>query len=199
MRQLLPIDAVPDITNVQVQINTNAPGYSPIESEQRITSHPDFPHLRYVVSVYPPATQMAATAAERMHLRALRLGGFTTNPHLRFAFATTDPVIRGNVESSVAEGEALHPIKVFDQLDDAVYECPHKFDVERGADHQAFGAGGRHFCLGTALARLELKTLLEECAKRFPDMELIGEPNYVRSLFLNQQREVWVRLNAPAA
>src|SRR5687768_13331109 len=33
----LPIDAVPDITNVQVQINTEAPGYSPFEAEQRIT------------------------------------------------------------------------------------------------------------------------------------------------------------------
>ena len=35
--QHLPIDAVPDITNVQVQINTEAPGYSPLEVEQRIT------------------------------------------------------------------------------------------------------------------------------------------------------------------
>jgi len=35
--QKLPIDAVPDITNVQVQINTQAPGYSPLEVEQRIT------------------------------------------------------------------------------------------------------------------------------------------------------------------
>src|ERR1700743_1182216 len=35
--QKLPIDAVPDITNVQVQINTAAPGYSPLEAEQRIT------------------------------------------------------------------------------------------------------------------------------------------------------------------
>ncbi len=35
--QKLPIDAVPDITNVQVQINTEAPGYSPLEAEQRIT------------------------------------------------------------------------------------------------------------------------------------------------------------------
>jgi heavy metal efflux system protein len=35
--QKLPIDAVPDITNVQVQINTEAPGYSPLEVEQRIT------------------------------------------------------------------------------------------------------------------------------------------------------------------
>jgi cobalt-zinc-cadmium resistance protein CzcA len=33
----LPIDAVPDITNVQVQVNTSAPGYSPFEAEQRIT------------------------------------------------------------------------------------------------------------------------------------------------------------------
>ena len=33
----LPIDAVPDITNVQVQINTSAPGYSPLETEQRVT------------------------------------------------------------------------------------------------------------------------------------------------------------------
>ena len=35
--QSLPVDAVPDITNVQVQINTAAPGYSPLEAEQRIT------------------------------------------------------------------------------------------------------------------------------------------------------------------
>ena len=35
--QQLPIDAVPDITNVQVQINTEAAGYSPLEAEQRIT------------------------------------------------------------------------------------------------------------------------------------------------------------------
>src|SRR5690606_20834331 len=35
--QKLPIDAVPDITNIQVQINTVAPGYAPLETEQRIT------------------------------------------------------------------------------------------------------------------------------------------------------------------
>ncbi|MFG6429754.1 efflux RND transporter permease subunit [Roseateles sp. LYH14W] len=35
--QRLPIDAVPDITNVQVQINTEAPGYSPLEAEQRVS------------------------------------------------------------------------------------------------------------------------------------------------------------------
>ena len=46
--QKLPIDAVPDITNVQVQINSAAAGFSPLETEQRITfpSKPRWPACR---------------------------------------------------------------------------------------------------------------------------------------------------------
>ncbi len=52
----LPIDAVPDITNIQVQVNTMAPGYSPLESEQRITyvvenAMAGIPNLDYTRSV----------------------------------------------------------------------------------------------------------------------------------------------------
>ena len=54
--QKLPIDAVPDITNVQVQINTQAPGYSPVEAEQRITFPIEtvmagLPNLHYTRSI----------------------------------------------------------------------------------------------------------------------------------------------------
>ncbi len=54
--QRLPIDAVPDVTNVQVQINTEAPGYSPLEAEQRITypietAMAGIPHLDYTRSL----------------------------------------------------------------------------------------------------------------------------------------------------
>ena len=54
--QRLPIDAVPDITNVQVQINTEAPGYSPLEAEQRITflvetAMAGLPHLKETRSI----------------------------------------------------------------------------------------------------------------------------------------------------
>ena len=54
--QRLPIDAVPDITNVQVQINSQAPGYSPLEVEQRITFPVEtaiagLPHLEYTRSL----------------------------------------------------------------------------------------------------------------------------------------------------
>ena len=52
----LPIDAVPDITNVQVQINTSAPGFSPLEVEQRVTFPVEnalagLPHLDYTRSL----------------------------------------------------------------------------------------------------------------------------------------------------
>jgi cytochrome P450 len=76
------------------------------------------------------------------------------------------------------------------------YEDPDRFDVHRNPDHQAFGAGGRHFCLGTALARLELKILLEETLARYPSMTLDGKPTFVESAFLNQLKTLPVRLTA---
>jgi len=79
--------------------------------------------------------------------------------------------------------------------DEDVYEDPDRFDVERNPEHQAFGAGGRHFCLGTALARLELRTLFEETLKRYPNMALDGEPLHVESPFVNQLKTLPVKLN----
>ncbi len=78
--------------------------------------------------------------------------------------------------------------------DETRYEEPDRFDVERNPEHQAFGAGGRHFCLGTALARLELRILFEETLKRFPDMTLDGAPRYAESPFANQLKTLPVRL-----
>jgi cholest-4-en-3-one 26-monooxygenase len=110
--------------------------------------------------------------------------------------ATKDVELRGK---RIRKGDKVVLWYPSSNRDEAVYECPHRFDVERHPEHQAFGAGGRHFCLGTALARMEIKLLLEGVVQRFPDMELIAEPHPIRSLFLNQQREVWVRLNGSAA
>jgi cytochrome P450 len=80
--------------------------------------------------------------------------------------------------------------------DEDVYENPDRFDVTRNPEHQAFGAGGRHFCLGTALARLELKILVGETVSRFPTMEIDGEPTWVNSQFASQLKTLPVRLHA---
>src|SRR3954454_8284037 len=81
------------------------------------------------------------------------------------------------------------------------YPDADRFDVERNPEHQAFGAGGRHFCLGTALARLELRIMLEETLARYPKIELDGAPVAAEALFVNQLKSLPVRLGAtsPAA
>ena len=56
--------------------------------------------------------------------------------------------------------------------DETKFEDPERFDVERNPDHQGFGAGGRHFCLGAALARLEGRIVLEELVRRTSEWEI---------------------------
>ena len=93
----------------------------------------------------------------------------------------------------IKDGDKVVMWYVSSNRDETKYEDPHRFDVHRDPEHQAFGAGGRHFCLGAALARLELKILFEETLKRFPSMQLAGEPETVQSPFLNQLKSLPVR------
>jgi cholest-4-en-3-one 26-monooxygenase len=95
----------------------------------------------------------------------------------------------------IREGDKVVMWYVSSNRDETRYEDPDRFDVRRNPEHQAFGAGGRHFCLGTALARLELRILFEETLKRFPAMELAGPPTVVESPFLNQLKTLPVRLS----
>jgi cholest-4-en-3-one 26-monooxygenase len=96
-------------------------------------------------------------------------------------------------DKTIREGDKVLLWYVSSNRDEDVYEDPQRLDVTREPDHQAFGAGGRHFCLGAALARLEIRTLLAETLRRFPDIELAGEPAKARSLFLNQLKTLPVR------
>ncbi len=105
--------------------------------------------------------------------------------------ATCDTELHGQ---KIREGEKVVMWYVSSNRDETRYEDPDHFDLRRKAEHQAFGAGGRHFCLGTALARLELKVMLEETLRRYPAIQLDGRPAAVESLFINQLKSLPVRL-----
>src|SRR6185312_5449339 len=83
--------------------------------------------------------------------------------------ATRDTELHGQ---EIKEGEKVVMWYPASNRDESRYEDPDRFDLRRNAEHQAFGAGGRHFCLGTALARLELRILMEETLRRYPQIEI---------------------------
>jgi cytochrome P450 len=105
--------------------------------------------------------------------------------------ATCDTELHGQ---KIKEGEKVVMWYVSSNRDETRFKDPERFDITRTEDHQAFGAGGRHFCLGTALARLELKIMLEETLERYPSIQLAGKPLYVESPFINQLKTLPVHL-----
>jgi cytochrome P450 len=105
--------------------------------------------------------------------------------------ATRDTELNG---CPIRRGDKVVMWYVSSNRDESRYEDPDRFDVTRNPEHQAFGAGGRHFCLGSALARLELRILFEETLARFPAMEPAGKPEFAESPFINQLKTLPVRL-----
>jgi len=105
--------------------------------------------------------------------------------------ATRDTELHGQ---KIKEGEKVVMWYASSNRDETRYEDPDRFDVRRNPEHQAFGAGGRHTCLGLALARLELKILFEETLERYPQIKINGTPAHVESLFINQLKTLPVRL-----
>ena len=105
--------------------------------------------------------------------------------------ATCDTEIAGQ---PIRKGDKVVMWYVSSNRDVSRYEDPDRFDVRRNPEHQAFGAGGRHFCLGTALARLELRIMLEETLARYPEMKQAGPTTFVESGFLNQLKTLPVAL-----
>jgi cholest-4-en-3-one 26-monooxygenase len=105
--------------------------------------------------------------------------------------ATKDTELAG---CPINHGDKVVMWYVASNRDETKFEDPERFDVERNPDHQGFGAGGRHFCLGAALARLELKIMLEEILARYPNLEMTGKTVFVESPFINQLKSLPVRL-----
>ena len=77
--------------------------------------------------------------------------------------------------------------------DEDVFADPYRFDITRTPnEHLAFGIG-EHFCLGAGFARKELRLMFQELFRRFPNIEMSGPPERLRSNFINGIKHLPVR------
>ncbi len=104
--------------------------------------------------------------------------------------ATRDAEIRG---VRIREGEKVTLWYPSANRDEDAFPDPDRFDVTRHPnEHLAFGHG-QHFCLGSHLARMEIRVMFEELLRRLPDMELAGPVRMLRSHFIDGIKSIPVR------
>ena len=98
---------------------------------------------------------------------------------------------------TIRAGEKISLWYISGNRDEAIFDDPFRFDITRDPNpHIAFGGGGPHFCLGAQLARLEIRLLFDELARRVPRLEQLGEPDRLRSNFIGGIKHLPVRLVA---
>jgi cholest-4-en-3-one 26-monooxygenase len=145
-----------------------------------LLDHPDqMQRLRDDPELWP-------TAVEEM----LRWG---TSIHNFRRTATCDTELRGQ---SIAEGDKVVMYYMSANRDEDVFDDPMRFDVGRTPnDHVTFGGGGVHYCLGSSLARAQIKAIMRQVVDRLDDFELTGPVRRLRSDFVNGIKEIPLRFS----
>jgi len=93
----------------------------------------------------------------------------------------------------IAAGESVLLSYVSANRDEDVFDDPFRFDVGRDPNkHLAFGYGV-HFCMGAALARMEVNSFFSELLPRLESIELIGDPELVATTFVGGLKHLPVR------
>jgi cholest-4-en-3-one 26-monooxygenase len=109
--------------------------------------------------------------------------------------AMKDVEIRG---TRIAEGDKIMLWYPAVNRDEEVFDDPDTFDIGRNPnDHLSFGIG-EHFCLGSNLARMELRKIFAALMKRLPDIEFASPPRRLRSNFVNGVKEMQVTFKPSA-
>ncbi|MGE2832492.1 cytochrome P450 [Mycobacterium sp. SMC-4] len=104
--------------------------------------------------------------------------------------AAEDTEVRG---VPIKKGESVYLAYVSGNRDEEVFDEPFRFDVGRDPNkHVAFGYGV-HFCLGAALARMEMNSLFTELLPRLESIELAGEPQLSATTFVGGLKHLPIR------
>ncbi len=104
--------------------------------------------------------------------------------------AAEDTEIRG---VPIAKGESVYLAYVSGNRDEEIFDDPFRFDVGRDPNkHVAFGYGV-HFCLGAALARMEMNSFYTELIPRLESIELAGKPELSATTFVGGLKHLPIR------
>lgn len=118
-----------------------------------------------------------------------------SSPILHFRrTATVDTQMHGK---TIKAGDKVVLWFVSANRDEAVFTDPDRFDIGRDPNpHLAFGQGGPHVCLGSYLARLEIRVMYEELLPKLHTLALAGQPSRMRSNFTHALKRMPVRITA---
>jgi cytochrome P450 len=101
--------------------------------------------------------------------------------------AATDYELAGQ---TIRAGEKVAMFYASGNWDDAVFDDPDRFDLSRDPNpHVGFGGGGQHYCLGTHVARAQLRAIFGELLRQLPDIEA-GHPEYLAGNFIHGIRSM---------
>lgn len=128
---------------------------------------------------------------ERKGLVEEMLRWTTVTMHFRRTL-TSDVELRGR---TLHEGDKVVLWYASANFDEDHFANPDVFDPTRSPnDHVAFGLHSPHLCLGAHLARLEIRVLFEEMARRWSHVELVSEPELLRSNFISGMKTLPIRV-----
>jgi cholest-4-en-3-one 26-monooxygenase len=87
---------------------------------------------------------------------------------------------------TIREGQRAGLFYSSANYDEDVFDDPFRFNIARDPNpHLGFGGNGAHFCIGANLARMEIQLIFNEIANQIPDISKLGEPQRLRSGWLN--------------
>jgi cytochrome P450 len=132
---------------------------------------------------HPDQLELLAREPQRIEAAVEEILRWTSVVNYFCRTATVDTELGGR---QIGAGDKVMMWYPAGSRDADVNDDPHTFDVTRDEPtHMAFGGGGRHFCLGAGLARLELRVAFEEILQRLSDIRLAGEPEHLQSNWAN--------------
>jgi len=104
--------------------------------------------------------------------------------------AREDTTVRG---VPIKAGESVLLSYASSNRDEDVFDDPFRFDVGRDPNrHNAFGYGV-HFCLGAALARMEVNSFFSDLVPRLESIELAGDPRHIATIFVGGLKHLPIR------